>query len=105
MVPLQYGVSLIEAKALSPNPVYTEMVPLLDCRRVEPPTCGGVGITGQSALGAGGGGDGGLELVGVGLCTVDAVVRVGNTLDVDDGEVEVDRIELEVEAAEVDVEL
>jgi hypothetical protein len=95
------------------------MVPLLDCRRVEPPTCGGVGITGQSALGAGGGGDGGLELVGVGLCTVDAVVRVdsvelvvggaelvvGNTLDVDDGEVEVDRIELEVEAAEVDVEL
>jgi hypothetical protein len=104
MAPLQYGVSLIEAKALSPNPAYTEMVPLLDCRRLLPPTVGGAGIVGQSALGAGGGGGGELELVDVGLWTVNAVVRVdsvelvvggaelvvGKTLEVVDTEAEVD---------------
>lgn len=34
MAPPEYGVSLSETEAMSPNPEYTDIVELLDCRRL-----------------------------------------------------------------------
>jgi hypothetical protein len=103
IAPLQYGISLVEAVALFPNPVYTDMVELIACLRPLELIVFGGGIVGQSALGfADGGGE--LELVAGGLWLVDAVVRVvsvelvvggtelvvGSALEVDETDVVVD---------------
>jgi hypothetical protein len=118
---MQYGVSVVEAIAVFPNPVNTVIVPFPDdqpdCRRLFFPDLiiFPLGNVGPKA-GDGVAGGGGLELLDVGLWIDDAVVRavelviagaelvVGSTVLVDDGaELEVDWIELD--ELEVDEEL
>jgi hypothetical protein len=126
MAPPEYGVSLSETEAMSPNPEYIDIVELVDCRRLwdfETNLDWIVfigGVPANPALGGAGGGGGELELVDAGLWTVEAVVKVDcvelavdvaelvvgcTELDVDETGLEVDWIEVEVDEAELEVEV